>query len=79
MLPNVPAEGSDRQPFGFVILEFPQRKKGTLLVPELIRWILKVFEICAGMKGKDEIKAEKRKREDSVQQLEYNMRQFTTM
>lgn len=50
---NIPAEGSDRQPFGFVILEFPQRKKGTLLVPELIRWILKVFEIYAGIKGND--------------------------
>ncbi len=42
---NPPAEGSDRQSFGFVILELPQREKGALLVPELIRWILKVFEI----------------------------------
>lgn len=47
---NLPAEGSDRQPFGFFILELPQREQSALLVPELIRCILKVFEIWKGMK-----------------------------
>lgn len=42
---HLPAEGSDRHPFSFVTLKPPQRKKSTLLVPELIRWILIIFKI----------------------------------
>lgn len=53
MSKNPPAEGSDRQFLGFVIVELPQREEGALL-PEVIRHILKVFEIWTGMKGGEE-------------------------
>lgn len=42
---HLPAEGSDRHPFSLVTLKLPQRKKSTLLVPELIRRILIIFKI----------------------------------
>lgn len=42
---HLPAEGSDGHSFGLVTLKLPQRKKSSLLVPELIRWILVIFKI----------------------------------
>lgn len=60
---NLPAEGSDRQCLGFVILKLPQGEKGSLLLPKLIRGILKVFKIWNGIEGE---KLEEKKRDENV-------------
>lgn len=41
-------------------MELPQREEGALLVPELIRPILKVFEILRSMKGGQERERERK-------------------
>lgn len=50
---HIPAEGSDGQPFGSVIVELPQREEGALWVPELIGRILEIPKIWGGKSMKE--------------------------